>query len=192
LSFTGNISGLKEKENFSRLLNSLRKKDWVVYSKKPFSGPETVLEYLSRYTHRVAISNNRITGIDDETISFRYRDRAHGNKQKIRTLPHHEFIHRFFYHVLPPRYMRIRHFGFLYPRGKKERLQNIRDQLGKSSQPQPDEKPSVSELMLSLTGIDITLCPSCKKGRMQVISVIEKQPVITSKYQHRPRPEDTS
>jgi hypothetical protein len=103
---------------------------WVVYCKSPFDGPEGVLQYLGRYTHRVAISNNRILSVQDGTVSFRWRDYADNSRQKIMTLQAHEFIRRFLLHVLPPRYVRIRNFGLLANRRCKGTTALCRELLG--------------------------------------------------------------
>jgi hypothetical protein len=145
---------------------------WVVYCKEPFGGPEQALEYIGRYTHRVAISNNRIINVQDGKATFAYRDRKQGDIQKTMTLDAEEFIRRFLLHVIPEGFMRIRHFGFLANRCKKQNLQRIRELKGVSETIPEKPKKTTQELMLQLTGTDITLCPCCKKGIMQVIAEI--------------------
>jgi len=110
-------------EEFSGLIQTLRAKNWVVFSKKPFAGPQEVLDYIGRYTHRVAISNNRIVNVDDGKVTFTYRDRKNDNTLRIKTLVAEEFIRRFLLHVLPEGFMKIRHFGFLSNRRKKDNIQ---------------------------------------------------------------------
>jgi hypothetical protein len=112
---------------FSDLIDQLWKKDWVVYSKPPFDGPEKVLDYLGRYTHRVAIANHRILKIEDGLVTFRYRDRTDADKCKQMTITAGEFIRRFLLHVLPDSYVRIRHYGFLANRCKKQDLVRCRE-----------------------------------------------------------------
>ena len=165
LTFAGNVSYLKEKEAFRDLLSQLYKKDWVVYCKPPFKGPETVIEYLGRYTHRVAISNNRIIGMEDGKVSFSWKDYADDNKKKIMTLTASEFIRRFLLHVLPDRFVKIRHYGLLGNRNRKQDLEACRMALGVAVQ---TEKPPQTwqELLFSITGIDIMECPVCH-GRMR-------------------------
>ena len=107
---------------FRLLLRSLFRHDWVVYAKKPFGGPEHVLHYLARYTHRVAISNHRLISMEGDQITFRWKDYAHGNRKRKMTLPAHEFLRRFFLHVLPRGFVRIRHFGFLANRRRSKLL----------------------------------------------------------------------
>lgn len=141
-------------------------KDWVVYAKKPFSGPEQVLEYLGRYTHRIAISNHRIKSIDNGKIVFTYKDRAHGNITKQMTLDATEFIRRFLLHVLPERFMKIRYFGFLANICKRKAVLLIRRLIGVDMEIRAFVKETIREKMLRLTGKDILLCPHCEKGHM--------------------------
>ena len=111
---------------FARFLHGLHRHDWVVYAKKPFGGPEQVLQYLARYTHRVAISNHRLLGMDDGKVTFRWKDYAHGGKQRKMTLAAEEFIRRFLLHVLPKGFVRIRHFGWMANRCRRERAAQCR------------------------------------------------------------------
>ena len=143
-----------------RWLRRLRKNPWVVYSKPPFAGPKKLLDYLGRYTHRVAISNHRLLSCDDQQVKFSYRDRADGDRRKITTLPAEEFIGRFLLHVLPPGFMRIRHYGFLANRAKKVSLAQCREQL-QTPAPEPIEPRAAADWMLDLTGVDIRRCPRC-------------------------------
>jgi len=170
LVFPGKTAILQTERAFSRFIDSLMEHRWVVYSKEPFGGPKQVLNYIGRYTHRVAISNNRIINIQDGKVTFAYRDRKLGDIQKTKTLDAEEFIRRFLLHVLPNGFMRIRHFGFLANRCKKQNIQRIRELKGVSETVTEKTKKNTQELMLELTGIDITLCPCCKKGTMEVIA----------------------
>ena len=145
------------------LLSSLRRKPWVVYAKSPFAGPEPVLDYLGRYTHRVAISNDRILGLRDGMVTFAYRDRAGGDVPRTMTLRADEFIRRFLLHVLPRGFMRIRHFGFLANRGKAKALARCRDLL-EVEPPPPSEPRTADQWVLHLTGTDLTRCPRCGHG----------------------------
>ena len=111
IQFHGSLTRIADEASFSRFLEPLRNKDWVVYAKPPFGGPEQVLRYLARYTHRVAISNYRLVGFRDGQVSFLWRDYIHGGKQKVMTIPAYEFLRRFLLHVLPGGLVRIRHFG---------------------------------------------------------------------------------
>jgi predicted Zn-ribbon and HTH transcriptional regulator len=169
LKFPGNTAKYATGEEFSGLIKTLRAKDWVVFSKKPFAGPQEVLEYIGRYTHRVAISNNRIVNVQDGKVTFTYRDRKNNDTLKLKTLDAGEFIKRFLLHVLPEGFMKIRHFGFLSNRHKKEKVQLCRELIGDKS-PFPERtKKNAGELMLELTGIDITRCPRCREGTMTSI-----------------------
>lgn len=152
LILPGKIAYLKTPQEFSNLINQLWQKDWVVYSKAPFNGPEKVLDYLGRYTHRVAIANHRIVKAEDGLVTFRYRDRADGDKCKQLNLGADEFIRRFLLHVLPDSFVRIRHYGFLANRCKKRFLPRCRELLGFC--PDPPEVPSetTQEKILRLTG----------------------------------------
>ena len=130
LIFPGGIGHLREPHVFERLRRQLYHKKWVVYCKPPFDGAEGVLQYLGRYTHRIAISNNRILTAEDGTVTFRWRDYSDGNKQKTMTLKVDEFIRRYLLHVLPDRYVRIRHFGLLANRRRKDNISLCRELLG--------------------------------------------------------------
>lgn len=167
LIFPGQIDYLAAEENFLQLINQLWKKDWVVYCKAPFNGPEKVLDYLGRYTHRVAIANHRIVKIKDGRVTFRYRDRADGDKYKNMTIDAQEFIRRFLLHVLPDSFQRIRHFGFLANRCKKQELVRCRERLGLCAALPPIPAETMQEKMLRLTGVEVTVCPCCKQGRMR-------------------------
>jgi predicted Zn-ribbon and HTH transcriptional regulator len=150
-------------------IKAARQKSWIVYAKKPFGSPQTVLDYLGRYTHRVALSNDRILKVDNGEVTFSYRDRRDGNRKKSMTLDAHEFIRRFLLHVLPDGFMRIRHFGFLANRAKKHALPQCRKLLGLNPALPQIPKRSAHDLLRELTGIDLSRCPSCKLGTMIVI-----------------------
>ncbi len=143
-----------------RLMRTLRRKAWVVYSKRPFAGPEKLLDYLGRYTHRVAISNHRLLSLRDGQVEFAYRDRRDGDRRKTMRLPAEEFIGRFLKHTLPGRFMRIRHYGLLANRAKKERLARCRELLGTSA-PEPNESKTLADWILLWTGEDVMRCPQC-------------------------------
>jgi len=167
LIFPGQIAYLVTKESFSELINQLWKKDWVVYSKAPFNGPEKVLDYLGRYTHRVAIANYRIVKVEGSLVTFRYRDRADGDKCKHMTIDAQEFIRRFLLHVLPDSFQRIRHFGFLANRSKSKDLARCREIFGLSADPPEVPEETAQEKILRLTGVDVSECPRCRQGRMR-------------------------
>jgi hypothetical protein len=118
LQFHGELLPLAQPRAFAAWLRILFRHDWVVYSKRPFGGPEHVLRYLGAYTHRVAISNSRLVALSDGNVTFRWRDSAHGNKKRLMTLDVDEFLRRFLLHLLPPGFVRIRNFGFLANRNR--------------------------------------------------------------------------
>jgi predicted Zn-ribbon and HTH transcriptional regulator len=186
LIFPGNISMLADEKEFLRFVNEVKQKNWVVYCKKPFAGPQQVLDYIGRYTHRVAISNHRIVNIKNSNVTFTYRDRRSNNTLKSMTLQAQEFIRRFLLHVLPDGFVRIRHFGFLANRYKKDNIQHCREIIGCSEQLPETADKTYHERMLDLTGIDITLCPCCKKGSMVIIEEVPEQ------WKRKPQCMDTS
>jgi hypothetical protein len=161
------------KNDFIQLMDSLYQKEWVVYSKPPFRKPETVFQYLSGYTHRIAISNYRILAIKNDTVLFKWRDYSDGNKQKIMSLHAHEFIRRFLLHVLPKKFVKIRHWGLLGNRKKRELLAICRKLLNISYQNHVKNVESWKDLFLRVTGIDVDCCPECGKGRMVVVREIK-------------------
>jgi predicted Zn-ribbon and HTH transcriptional regulator len=169
LRFSGKTAPLAHPANFSLLIQRLRKKPWVVYVKKPFGSPQHLLDYLGRYVHRVALSNHRILSVDNAEVSFTYRDRKDGDRLKTKKLPVEEFIRRFLLHVLPRGFMRIRHFGFLANHSKKL-LSRCRQLLGLIPDLPAITRKSTQELMLQLTGIDITRCPRCKVGTLAFLA----------------------
>jgi len=162
------FSATASEKDFPNLIRRLWEKDWVVYTKAPFGGPKQVLDYLGRYTHRVAIYNQRVRQVADGKVSFSYHDRKDGNKVKIQTLGAFAFIHRFLLHVLPKSYVRIRHFGLLAGRTKSQNLERCRELLGTPPVKKPQKK-NTHDLLLELTGIDPDLCPFCRRGRMKKI-----------------------
>jgi len=155
-------------------IKASRQKSWVVYAKKPFGSPQTVLDYLGRYTHRVALSNDRILNVQNGLVTFSYRDRKDRDRKKTMTLDAQEFIRRFLLHVLPDGFMRIRHFGFLANRVKKLALPQCRKLLGLNPALPEIPKPSAHELLRELIGIDLSRCPSCKQGTMIIVAELPK------------------
>ena len=148
-------------EDFAQLRAQLYTKEWVVYAKAPFAGPAHVLDYVGRYTHRVAIANHRILDVRDGWVRFAYRNRRQGNRVQTMTLDADEFIRRFLLHVLPRGFMRLRHYGFLANRHKARTLRRCRELLGQPSEPPPRRPQSVVQWMQEVTGIDLTQCPHC-------------------------------
>ena len=150
-------------------IKASRQKSWVVYAKRPFGSPQTVLDYLGRYTHRVALSNDRILRVENGAVTLSYRDRKDGDQKKTITLEAQEFIRRFLLHVLPDGFMRIRHFGFLANRSRKQSLAQCRKLL-KLDRTLPEiPKQSAIDVLLRITGIDLSRCPSCHNGTMIVV-----------------------
>jgi hypothetical protein len=174
LKFNGLIENLTFEQDFQSFINTLYSPDWIVYCKAPFKGPEHVVEYLGRYTHRVAIANNRIINADNGCVTFKWRDYKDGNKEKLMTLDAMEFIRRFLLHVLPNRFVKIRHYGILGNRNRKAKLR-LSKRLTGIKLIRPTAKKSVEEMMLKLTGRDITKCPCCGCGRLQRTKNFTKQ-----------------
>ena len=173
LIFPDGIGHLKEPHTFESFRRRLYHKKWVVYCKPPFGGAEGVLSYLGRYTHRIAISNNRILSFNDKEVSFRWRDYADGDKQKVMALSADEFIRRFLLHVLPSRYVRIRHFGLLGNRKRKDNIALCRQFLNvHMTMPEEKREETWQEHMLRICGVDVTSCPVCKKGKMVTVAVV--------------------
>ena len=160
LSFPGNLAALAQPKTFAAWLRSLFRKDWVVYAKPPFGGPEYVLQYLGRYTHRVAISNHRLVSFTEGKVTFRWRDSAHNNEQKLLTLALDEFLRRFLLHLLPKGFVRIRNFGFLANRRRAAFLPLCFHLLGTAQQPQADQNAACSN--------GLWRCPKCG-GPMVVV-----------------------
>lgn len=156
--------------NASSLLKQAARKNWHVFAKRPFAGPQQVLSYLGQYTHRIAISNSRVVSMSDTTVTLRYQDRADGNKKKLMTLPGESFVRRFLYHVMPQGFHRIRHYGFLANSNRKASVSLCRLLLAVEEPrdpQQPDDKAEAwHELLLRLTGIDVLRCPRCGTGSM--------------------------
>ena len=192
LTFAGKSTEYESKEGFKALIDGLYRTDWVVYSKNPFAGPKKVLDYLSRYAFRTAISNERIRGAGDGKVTFTYRDRRDGNRKKESTLAADEFIRRFLGHVLPSSYTRIRHFGFLANRNRKENVACVKKLLGVSAYTGERKEQSVEEIMMELTGKDILRCPHCKVGTMTVHHLIPRFSVWFDSHFSEPELVDTS
>jgi hypothetical protein len=165
LEFYGQVRELAHPFRFQDFLSSLHQKKWVVYAKPPFGGPEQVLRYLARYTHRVAISNGRLLGLEDGRVRFRWRDSQDHNQIKQMSLDAVEFIRRFLLHILPSGFVKIRHFGFLSNRNRKAMVQLCRELLPPSA---------VTPAMIERHE---PLCPVCKIGHLHVI---EWQPAMQS------------
>lgn len=179
LNFFSAQRHLHEPAAFRRHLAPARNTEWVVYAKRPFAGPAQVLDYVGRYTHRVAISNNRLVSIDDGKVRFRWKDYRHGNRQKVMSLEAAEFIRRFLIHVLPDGFHRIRYFGFLGNRHRARKLALCRELLGTAqAEPVAAEPPAdYRDRYEALTGRSLRECPHCHTGTMLVIDCIARPKV---------------
>jgi Putative transposase/Transposase zinc-binding domain len=170
LGFFSALESLRDRKTFLRYLEPLREKEWIVYAKAPFAGPEQVLDYVGRYTHRVAISNNRLLDIEDRHVTFRWRDYRDGDAQKTMTLTAEEFIRRFLLHVLPPGFHRIRYYGLLGNRYRQEKLDQCRRLLDMSPATSKDPDTSAPadyrDRYEALTGQSLHECPVCRRGCM--------------------------
>jgi hypothetical protein len=157
------VQGLRAWEIADKpLIESLFRNDWVVYAKRPFGGPKQVIEYLGRYTHKVAISNHRIEEVNESEVRFNYKDYRDGGKRKTMTLINEEFTRRFAQHILPHRFVRIRHYGILSSSWKRGKLQALQKELCVQ---RPSEKPKTL----------LRKCPCCKTGTLKIIDVFGKR-----------------
>jgi hypothetical protein len=192
LQFFSALEELREGKAFHRYLDPLREKEWVVYAKAPFAGPEQVLDYVGRYTHRVAISNNRLLDIDDGHVTFRWKDYRDCDAQKTMIITAEEFIRRFLLHALPSGLQRIRYYGFLGNRYRQQKLEQCRQLLHMScATPQRHEADAATadyrDRYEALTGYSLHECPVCRRGRMITVNQISP-----SRAAQPPRALDTS
>jgi hypothetical protein len=174
LRFTGELRSLASPAAFEELCEQAAEIEWVVHVKPPFGGPQRVLKYLARYTHRVAISNHRLRALEDGRVSFEWKDYAHHGQRKIMTLDAVEFMRRFLLHVLPSGLVRIRQFGFLANRFRTEKLELCRHLLGVAQPPTPADFHDSIDIEIE----ERPSCPICKLGRLVVIEIIAAEPSI--------------
>ncbi len=176
IKFHGTLTRFEDHKLFKLLLNNLYQKQWVIYVKKPFASPEAVLKYLGNYTHRIAISNHRILSVRNNKVTFSWKDYSDNNKRKTMTVTIQEFIRRFLLHILPDRFMRIRHYGFLGNRSKKEKLKLCRKLLKQRIDDfeKTKDKKEWYEIVEELTGNDPRICCACRKGILIQVSEIPK------------------
>ncbi|MCK9567136.1 MAG: IS91 family transposase [Methanothrix sp.] len=180
LEFHGQIEYLAEQKGFRQLLKALyRKKKWVVYTKEPFGGPQQVLEYVGRYTHRVALSNHRLVKMEVGTVTFRYKDYHDGSKVKEMTLDAGEFIRRFLLHVLPDKFVKLRYFGLMSNRKRKGMLERCRELLGASDYIPPELKDWRTQNEES-NAVSVDSCPKCGKGKMRCVEKLEPLWILKS------------
>lgn len=175
LNFEGKLNKLSRKGSFEIFAHNLLNKDWVVYSKPPFSTAEKVVEYLGRYTHRVAISNNRIIKVEDGQVTFRYRDYKDNSRTKYMVLDANEFIRRFLLHVLPDNFVKIRYYGILSNKNKSTKLKKCQRLLGVFKKKISQKKIGFEELLMKIKGIDYRKCSHCNNGKLITIKEIEKK-----------------
>ena len=183
--FRDGLKQVAQKTGFEvtlQLLQQMHRSSWVVYAKEPFMGPQQVIGYLSQYTHRVAIGNHRLVSATNEKVTFRYKDYADGSRQKVMSLDATEFLRRFCLHILPKRFVRIRHYGFLSSRRKSVELPALQGKVDCQQ-----EVSQIKEKVVKLTwqqvcirrfNYDPGLCPVCRKGRMQTIEVLPRSPPV--------------
>jgi hypothetical protein len=172
LRLEGSSAQLAQAAHRAHMLAGLRASAWVVYAKQPFGGPGQVLDYLGRYTHRVAISNQRLLSMDEEKVRFRYKDYAHGNRNRTMALAPDEFIRRFLLHVLPTGFMRIRHYGIIANRTKRKHLLGAREALDAPPPERTGEPETIEAFWLRVAKRDIHQCPRCGIGQMIVLAPI--------------------
>jgi hypothetical protein len=194
LKFRGRSARLANADRFNRLLVDAVKTQWVVYAKPPFGGPGQLLKYLARYTHRVAIGNRRLVRLKDGRVTFRYKDYARGGKQRTMELQATEFLRRFLIHVLPGGFVRIRHYGLLSNRRRREKLAVCRELLraAASSEVMPAQAPSLASprsLEVEVTKAwCAALCPKCGVGRMVIFEELPAVPQCAQEPASQPAP----
>lgn len=176
LQFFGGLELLRDPDAFGQLLAPMKGCEWVVYAKRPFAGPQQVLDYVGRYTHRVAISNHRLLDIDNDQVRFQWKDYRQGDQVKAMTLSTDEFIRRFLLHVLPGGFRRIRYYGLLGNRYRREKLELCRRLLGMPNPPEQSNTQTVGyqDRYQELTGHSLHQCPQCQQGRMLVVEILPR------------------
>jgi hypothetical protein len=173
LKFFTQLQPLRDPTEWNKYLATARLHEWVVYAKRPFGGPEQVLEYLGRYTHRVAISNDRLKDLKDGNVSFAYKDYRHESQQKVMTLAADEFIRRFLLHVLPPGFQRLRQYGFLSGHSRTVKLARCRELLTGSVTPASPVRPQDWRARYeAVTGESLNCCPACHRGHMVMTGLL--------------------
>lgn len=178
LTLTGRCRELAAPTPWRRLLAALRDQEWVVYAKEPLQDPQHVLQYLARYTHRVAISNHRLVALEDGQVTFRYKDYHRGHRLRTLTLEAVEFLRRLMLHVPPRGFHRLRHFGFLANRVRQEKLAQCGRLLGHATQPRAQEAAADLQAPKVSAGEPGAACPVCQHGRMQLVKTVYRQPAV--------------
>lgn len=175
LQFHGRVQVLSRPAAFANLLAKLKAQKFVVYAKRPFAGPEQVLAYLSRYTHRVAIGNRRLLAMDERTVTFSYKDYAKGNQRKTMNLPVEEFVRRFCLHLLPERFVKIRHYGLLGNRNRRERIERARRYLGARAPEPPTESARELNSDPEHKAQPRLRCPQCGANTLVCLEEVPRQ-----------------
>jgi len=190
--FRGNMKSLADEYHWKRFLRGVKKDKWVVYAKPPFGCADRVLKYLARYTHRVAITNQRLIALDKGNVTFHWKDYANGNVRRTMSLGAVEFIRRFLLHTLPSGFTRIRYYGFLSNRNRNEKLALCRELITHSqeSQSNPVESPDAT-VSVPQEHEDIDRCPACKEGRMRLVETIKPDPESAWRFASRAVLQDT-
>jgi hypothetical protein len=178
------LEGLRDRRAFVQRLERMKSSEWVVYAKRPFAGPQQVVDYVGRYTHRVVISNNRLVDIEDGHVTFHWKDYRDRDQVKVMTLSAEEFIRRFLLHILPDGFQRIRYHGFLANRYRKAKLEQCRRLLGMPTVVDPSHAAAAEkdyrERYKELTGVSLHQCPQCKQGRMLAIGILPRSPCMSA------------
>ena len=185
LRFFSALQPLADPKAFAQFLRTNREHEWVVYAKPPFGGPAQVLDYLGRYTHRVAVSNDRLVAFQDGKVTFQWRDRNQNNRIRALTLDAHEFIRRFLLHILPHQFAKIRYFGFLANRHRRDRISHCRELL---NAPPPESDTQLLDWKSrhqALTGESLDICSACHKARMHLARILP--PLWQPRSHHHPK-----
>jgi hypothetical protein len=169
LQFFASLEPLRDPRAFAEQIARAKESEWVVYAKRPFAGPQQVLDYVGRYTHRVAISNNRLIDIDNGRVQFHWKDYRDNSHIKVMDLEADEFIRRFLLHVLPEGFQRIRYYGFLANRDRRKKLALCRQLLGMQSASVTTSVKDYRERYEELTGRSLSRCPRCQQGQMVIV-----------------------
>ena len=182
LAFYNAQEPLRDRRAFVQFVDRMKDVEWVVYAKRPFAGPQQVLDYVGRYTHRVAISNNRLLDIENGQVCFEWKDYRAGGQVKTMTLSADEFIRRFLLHVLPDGFQRIRYYGFLGNRYRKQKLEQCRRLLGMPDRADPTDTAAKDyrDRYEALTGISLHQCPQCRQGCMVMVEIFPRLPCRTA------------
>jgi len=184
LLLEGQCQTLTNPQRWQQFLTPLWATEWVVYAKPPVGGPGPVLKYLARYTHRVAITNRRLLALEEGRVTFRWKDYAHGNRQRLMTLDAVEFIRRFLLHILPTGFQRLRHYGLLANRGRQAKLERCRVLLQPPVSPPPPMSPDPTAA--PVPDQPAPVCPACQRGRMCWVQTLRRQPDLFAKWMQPP------